>query len=120
MKSRALALFAFAMATISWGQTPTTKNPAFDVVSIKLNTAPEGNASLGDQPGGRFVASRITLRRVIQYAYRDNQQFLGGPDWLDTDRWDIEAKAPEGTVPVRANPINIAVPDTLALMLQSL
>ena len=120
MKSSALALFGFAIATISWAQTPLTKKPAFEVASIKLNTASEGNAGLGDQPGGRFVASRIFLRRVIQYAYRDNQQFLGGPDWLDTDRWDIEAKAPEGTVPGRNNPINVAVPDTIALMLQSL
>jgi uncharacterized protein (TIGR03435 family) len=120
MKSSALALFAFAIATVSWAPTQLMKKPAFEVASIKLNTAPEGNASLGDQPGGRFVASRITLRRVIQYAYRDNQQFLGGPDWLDTDRWDIEAKAPEGTVSARINPINVSVPDTIALMLQGL
>ena len=43
-----------------------------------------------------------------------------GPDWLDTDQWDIEAKAPEGTAPARNNPINVAVPDTIALMLQNL
>lgn len=111
---------AFAVAAVSLAQAPATKKPVFDVASIKHNSATEGGRSLGDQPGGRFVASRVTLRRIIQYAYRDNQQFLGGPDWLDTDRWDIEAKAAEGTVPVRANPINVAEPDTIALMLQSL
>src|SRR5690242_14052882 len=120
MKPGAFALFALSLAAVSLAQIPATKKPSFDVASIKRNTAPEGNRSLGDQPGGRFVASRVTLRRIIQYAYRDNQQFLGGPDWLDTDRWDIEAKAPEGTVPIRANPINVDVPDTIALMLQSL
>jgi len=119
MKSSALTLFALAVAAASLAQTPATTKPTFDVASIRRNTAPEGTRSLGDQPGGRFVATRVTLRRVIQYAYRDNQQFLGGPDWLDTDRWDIEAKAPEGTVPVRASPIN-TVPDTIALMVQSL
>jgi uncharacterized protein (TIGR03435 family) len=96
------------------------QRPAFEVASIRRNTTLEGNAVVGDQPGGRFVASRISLRRLIQYAYRDHQQFLGGPDWLDNERWDIEAKAPEGTVTVRANPINTTVPDTMALMIQSL
>ena len=120
MKPIAFVLFALTVAAVSMAQTTPTKKPAFDIASIKRNTAPEGNRSLGDQPGGRFVASRVTLRRIIQYAYRDNQQFLGGPDWLDTDRWDIEAKAPEGMVPMRANPINVDVPDTIALMLQSL
>jgi len=56
----------------------------------------------------------------IQFAYRDNQQFIGGPDWLDSDRWDIEAKAPQGTVPPRSSAFNIAAPDTLAFMVQSL
>src|SRR5215831_4207971 len=72
------------------------QKPVFEVASIKRNSATGGNASIGDQPGGRFLASYISLRRVIQFAYRDNQQFIGGPDWLDNDRWDIEAKAPEG------------------------
>src|SRR5438552_637455 len=46
-------------------QAPPALKPAFEVVSIKLNTTAEGNASVADQPGGRFVASRIPLRRVI-------------------------------------------------------
>src|SRR5947209_6662875 len=35
------------------------QRPAFEVASVKPNTAPEGNANIGDQPGGRFIASRI-------------------------------------------------------------
>jgi uncharacterized protein (TIGR03435 family) len=120
MKGRAIALITLAVLTVSWAQTPPTKKPAFDVFSVKLNTSPEGAASIGDQPGGRFVANRVTLRRVIQFAYRGNQDFIGGPDWIDTDRWDIEAKAAEGAVPLRAGPLDITSPDTLALMVQSL
>jgi uncharacterized protein (TIGR03435 family) len=119
MKTRGILLFVFAFTGLSMAQTPASRKPQFDVVSIRRNTA-EGNANIGDQPGGRFVASHIALRRVIQFAYRDNQQFIGGPDWLDTDRWDIEAKAPEGTVSQRSSPFNVAAPDTLALMVQSL
>jgi uncharacterized protein (TIGR03435 family) len=119
MKLRATALFIFGVMTVSWAQTPA-KKPVFDVAAVKINTAPDGTPGIGDQPGGRFVASRVPLRRVIQFAYRGNQDFIGGPDWLDTERWDIEAKAPEGAIPPRANPLDVARPDTLALMVQSL
>jgi uncharacterized protein (TIGR03435 family) len=115
----ALAAVATA-AEPSAPQTPQAGKPAFEVISIKPNTAGEGSANVGDQPGGRFVASRITLRRVIQFAYRDNQQFIGGPSWLDDDRWDIEARAAAGTVPPRAGIPDMTIPDTVALMVQSL
>jgi bla regulator protein blaR1 len=120
MKGRAIALIALAVVTAASAQTPSTKKPAFDVYSVKLNTSPEGTAGIGDQPGGRFVAYRVPLRRVIQFAYRGNQDFIGGADWIDTDRWDIEGKAAEGAVPLRANPLDVTRPDTLALMVQSL
>ena len=97
-----------------------SSRPSFEVAAIKNNTTGEGAAALAAQPGGRFVASRVALRRVIQFAYRDNQEFVGGPAWLDSDRWDIEGKAPEGTVLPSAGVLDIAKPDTIALMVQSL
>ncbi|HEY2383165.1 MAG TPA: TIGR03435 family protein [Terriglobia bacterium] len=115
MEAVRILVFAFLVFTF-----PQSTRPSFDVAAIKRDTSAEGNASIAAQPGGRFVASRIALRRVIQFAYRDNQEFIGGPDWLDTDRWDIEAKAPDGTVLPRAGVLDIATPDTIALMVQSL
>jgi uncharacterized protein (TIGR03435 family) len=112
---------SFTLITViaAAAQAPPRK-PAFEVASIKRSAATGGNASIGDQPGGRFVASYVPLRRVIQFAYRDNQEFIGGPDWLDNQRWDIEARAAAGTVPPRSSAFNMAVPDTLALMVQSM
>src|SRR5215831_6269576 len=120
MKLRKPPLILFAVVTVSLAQTPGAKKPEFEVASVKVNKAPEGTPGIGDQPGGRFVASRVPLRRLIQFAYRGNQDFIGGPDWIDTERWDIEAKAPEGTVPRRAGPLDAMKPDTTALMVQSL
>src|SRR5215467_12789151 len=102
-----------------YGQTGVPK-PFFEVASIKRNTSPEGNARVTDAPGGRFIASRIPLRRVIQFAYRGNEDFIGGPDWIDSDRWNIEAKAADGSVPPRTGPPDMTTPDTIALMVQSL
>ncbi len=100
-------------------QTGQAQKPSFEVVSIRLNSTGR-NASVAVQPGGRFVASQTTLRRLLQFAYRGHQDFTGGPDWLDTDRWDIEAKAAEGAAPARAGLLDFGVPDTTALMVQSL
>src|SRR5215475_8621786 len=68
--------------------------PQFEVVSIKPNTQ-GGTIMIGNQRGGRFVATNVTARMLFIMAFRPMQtyQILGGPDWLNTDRFDIEAKA---------------------------
>lgn len=45
-------------------------------------------------PGGRFNASATTLKYLLEWAYTiQPQQHSGGPSWLETDRYDITAKA---------------------------
>ena len=119
MKQIVVGIFAAALVSVTFGHAQSSR-PAFEVASIKRNTSAEGNTRIADQPGGRFIASRTALRRLIQFAYRGNQEFLGGPDWIDSDRWDIQAKAAEGEVPLRTGLPDLSVPDTIALMVQSL
>jgi len=41
-----------------------------------------------------------SLRILIAYAYRLRVlQVIGGPAWMDTDLWEIQAKAAEDSVP---------------------
>src|SRR5215831_9939904 len=106
-----LVLVVTAEAPLRSQATP--QKPEFEVASIKPN--PTGrNGNVADQPGGRFVASQISLRQIIRFAYRGNQEFVGGPDWVDRDRWDIEAKAPAGVVLPRINAFDITTTDTVA------
>jgi uncharacterized protein (TIGR03435 family) len=42
------------------------------------------------------VGVNVTLRRVMGLAYFPVQEFVGGPSWVQSDRFDIEGKA-EGT-----------------------
>ncbi len=74
--------------------------PAFDVVSIKVNRSGSDRQSMQLLPGGRAVVTNAPLRRVILTAYGLlTQQLLGGPDWLDSERFDIVAQASENLGP---------------------
>jgi uncharacterized protein (TIGR03435 family) len=70
---------------------------SFEVASIKPS-APSPNGMfmvrIGASPGGRWTASGITVGMLIQQAFdvRD-YQITGGPSWLNSERYDIEAKA---------------------------
>ena len=45
-------------------------------------------------PNGRFTATNVTLVDLIVRAYPTRRiQMQGGPDWIDSDRFDISAKA---------------------------
>jgi bla regulator protein blaR1 len=74
-------------------------NPSFEVASIKQSkTTGRGvfRAGRGLQASGRYVATNLTVKALIQNAYDlQNAQLIGGPDWLETDGYDIEAKAPD-------------------------
>jgi uncharacterized protein (TIGR03435 family) len=78
------------------------QKPSFAVVSVKPNSVgvSNRNSSIG-AAGGRFVAINVTLRILMKYAYRSRErdlldsQLMGGPAWVNTDRFNVEAK-PEG------------------------
>lgn len=51
------------------------------------------------QPGGRFAAHNVPVKFLIEAAYdvKDFQIAAGSFSWIGEDRFDIAAKAPEGT-----------------------
>ena len=66
---------------------------AFDVASVKLNKE-GGPSSVRVMPGGMLTVTNNNLRNIIRNAWNiTNDQIIGGPDWLDSDRFDITAKA---------------------------
>jgi uncharacterized protein (TIGR03435 family) len=84
--------------------------PAFEVASIKPNTSGEPGARSGTRPGGRYIAMNTSLKGMVMQAYGlQSFQITGGPGWLETDRYDVNAKGEEN-VPERQ----------IWLMLQSL
>ena len=76
-----------------------SSRPAFTSASITLNTTGEAaRGRMNFEPGGRFSASNVTLRQLLETAYRrhafDRREISGGPSWIDTDRFDVVGIAP--------------------------
>jgi bla regulator protein BlaR1 len=72
--------------------------PVFEVASIKPNTSGSDMVKILVRPD-EFTAANFTLRMLIREAYgvQDNQ-ILDGPNWLITEKYDIEAKAKNSAV----------------------
>jgi uncharacterized protein (TIGR03435 family) len=68
--------------------------PEFEAVSIKPNKSGDARPNFHPSPGGRISATNVTARTLIQWAYgvRDFQ-LSGEPGWVDSDRFDVAAKA---------------------------
>ena len=96
----AAACAAFAIPAFLSGPSLTAQAPAgqaFEVASVKPNKSGDGRVMLGLQPGGRFTATNIPLRMLVRQAFNvQDFQIVGGPDWMQSDRFDVIAKAPEG------------------------
>jgi uncharacterized protein (TIGR03435 family) len=91
-KSASLVLLAVAVAA-GVGAQPAQSGGRFDVASIRRNvgSTQRGGGFGGPQPGGRYVAIGATLRRLAEEAY--DLDVLGGPAWIDSERFDVNAKA---------------------------
>jgi uncharacterized protein (TIGR03435 family) len=109
MKSLTLPLL---LATLTLAQTPhAAKNPEFEVASVR--PAVQDGDHDSDTDNGRFVTHNLTLKRLIAIAYDvDMKEVFGGPDWVDSDSYDINAKIPEEFAR--------RAPGDVSLMIQSL
>jgi uncharacterized protein (TIGR03435 family) len=106
------------------GQAPSP--PAFEIVSVKRVTPDEERLlpiGLFTYPGGRIRATNYTLRQLIHDAYHvEMHEVIGGPAWVDTDPFVVEAKPPESSPSSKWVPANFktAPNDEMRRMLQSL
>ena len=99
-----IGLSAALIATLGYAQTPA--RPEFDVASVKLNSNCGNGRGGGDLPSnGRLTISCINVRALIQITYGSingtslnarQLRVLGGPAWLDSEFYDLNAKAEGG------------------------
>jgi uncharacterized protein (TIGR03435 family) len=87
------------------GQSPTS----FEVAAIRPTTNNQGGPTgLNVFDGGLLRITNATVRFLILATFRiQKDQIAGGPGWLDSDRFDIEAKTgrPEKTAQDQIPPL---------------
>jgi uncharacterized protein (TIGR03435 family) len=78
---------------------------AFEVASVKANKSTDVRPGLQVLPSGRLVITNIPLLIIVATAYDvpfQSNRLSGGPEWLRSDRFDIEATPPAGVIPADA------------------
>jgi uncharacterized protein (TIGR03435 family) len=81
------------MVAVACGVAAQDVAPAFEVATVRENRSIDGGG-IDVQPGGRYVATAMTLRRLIWDAYGiPMTRILGGPDWVGSRRFDVVARA---------------------------
>jgi len=94
--------------TSAFGQS--AKPLEFEVASVKTNKTGQREGGVTAISGGRFRATNIPFKILLATAYDVNfEQISGEPDWLESERFDVEAK-----------PDRLATTQQIHLMLQKL
>src|SRR5438270_12230517 len=103
---RAFSAFGvmFLLATAADAQSPpaTAKFDAADIsLRARTGTTNQPFVTGGVLRGGRYDLRNATMVDLISsaYAITDNDLIVGGPSWLERNRFDIAARAPQGTSP---------------------
>lgn len=126
-----LSVWLSAMALPGGAPAQAARAPEFDAAAVRVNNSSDPQAGAYN-PGGLLTLRGVTMRMLIGIAWKEthtvpdltaleiavapavlqfnSDRFLqGGPPWLNSDRFDVTARAQSGTPP-----------DTVRLMLQKL
>jgi len=109
--SRSIAALANLLVVTSgavFGQSTPLASPEFEVTEVKANHSGLPGVQGGILPGGQVSVRNIPMKDLILQSFKAGD-VAGGPNWLESERFDIVAKAPPNTPE-----------DTLRLMLRNL
>src|SRR5262245_11600369 len=96
MNVRRLALCVVGIVVTGTTIVAQASRLEFAVASVKPNIAGDHRSRIQIEPGGRLNVTAATLKELICAAYRvDDFRVVGGPPWMSSDRWDVQAKADE-------------------------
>jgi uncharacterized protein (TIGR03435 family) len=102
MKRLLAAVFAIAFFSARVPAQAPVSRPAFDTADIQISTRQNSGMRGGILRGRRYELRNATMVDLIRAAYTvPPERVIGGPSWLEWNRFDITALAPEGTTPDR-------------------
>lgn len=103
--------------------------PSFEVASIRPNHSASSSSRTGaagmGAPMDRFIVTNTTIKMLICWAFSNsipipNDQVSGGSGWINSDRYDIDAKLEDSQVAALAKLSNHDRLQQIRLMVQSL
>jgi bla regulator protein BlaR1 len=98
--------------------------PSFEVATIKPSADGKAAPSINTPTESR--TTNVTARNLIEHAYHIpwtpglNERVVGGPDWIDSVHYDVEARIDQSLVAAFATMSNEQQKDQTSLMMQSL
>ena len=70
------------------------QEPVFDAAIIKPNRSSDSGTSIGQRPGGQYIMTNGTIAMLLLNAYGpENGELVGAPDWVSSERYDLQATA---------------------------
>ena len=92
-----IGMISFTFAATAFGQAVNTR-PSFDIAHVHTSPRTLHPSLRGGFHGGRYELRMATMADLIATAYSVTpDKVTGGPSWLDTDRFDVIAKASPDT-----------------------
>jgi uncharacterized protein (TIGR03435 family) len=98
MKRILPALLVSCVGGLAWAQSSEPK-PKFEAtdVHVSVKTAQQF-ARIVPVRGGRYEIKNATMVDLIRIGHGfENDKILGGPSWLEMDRYDVIGKVPAGS-----------------------
>jgi len=91
------AIIALVSASFAHAQDKPTRL-TFDVATIRPAKQADPNGGIKALPGGNgYTAQNVPVKLMISLMYKvPMRQISGGPEWMNADRYDIEARV-DGT-----------------------
>jgi uncharacterized protein (TIGR03435 family) len=96
MRSPARVTCYLPFAATVWSQVA---DPTFEAATIKRSAPPTDGRTTGQmiRDPGRVSYSYVTLQNLFAQAYRVKNFQIVGPNWLDSERFDVVATLPKNT-----------------------
>jgi uncharacterized protein (TIGR03435 family) len=108
MRQILLSVSIAAGCAFAFGQA--AENLTFEVATVKPAAPPDGGRIFvggrggpGSQDPTRITWNNSTLKTLLGIAYDVKPYQVSGPSWIDSERYDIAAKIPEGATKEQVN-----------------
>jgi uncharacterized protein (TIGR03435 family) len=98
LRAGLVALGCVSMLTGVLAQAPPPaadqqRGVAYDAVAIRRNAEGLTFGSIGTLPDGTFRLMNSTLSQLVSVAYPDMADYVGLPEWVQAERYDVTAKS---------------------------